>query len=69
MFRAKKLDPDYRDNYSDKRESGAAPVTQIIINLAPGVEMPAEVEGQTRYREVRPAVDGEYREIPEEDQS
>ena len=67
--RTKRLDPEYRDNYSDKPESGAAPVTQIIINLAPGVEMPAEVEGQTQYREVRPAAEGEYREIPEEKES
>jgi len=69
MFRAKRLDPQYRDNYSDaNKESGAAPVTQIIINLAPGVEMPEEVEGQTHYREVRPAAEGEYREIPEGDE-
>ena len=54
---------------NDKQQTGTPPVTQIIINLAPGVEMPAEVEGQTRYREVRSAVDGEYREIPEGDES
>ncbi len=53
MFRAKRLDPNYRDNYSDKQESGAPPVTQIIINLAPGVTMPEQI------------VEGEVREIPE----
>lgn len=39
----------------DKQQGTAAPVTQIIINLAPGVEMPAEV------------VEGESRELPEGD--
>ena len=52
MFRAKRLDPSYRHNYSDKQESGATPVTQIIINLAPGVEMPPEVVEATEYREI-----------------
>ena len=69
MFRAKRLDPEYRDNYSEPNKGQTSPVTQIIINLAPGVEMPAEVEGQTQYREVRPATEGEYREIPEGDES
>ena len=57
MFKAKRLDPQYRDNYSDKPESGAAPVTQIVINLAPGVTMPGQI------------VEGESREIPEGDES
>ena len=53
MFRAKRLDPEYRDNYSEPNKGQTAPVTQIIINLAPGVEWPAEV------------VEGESRDIPE----
>ena len=57
MFRTKRLDPEYRGNYSDKRESGATPVTQIIINLAPGVEMSSQI------------IEGESREIPEGDES
>ncbi|MCH8089849.1 MAG: hypothetical protein IH955_07540, partial [Chloroflexi bacterium] len=69
MFRAKRLDPNYRDNYAEPNKDQNVPVTQIIINLAPGVEMPAGVEGQTHYREVRSAVEGEYREIAEEDES
>ena len=56
MFRMKRLQPEYRDNYSDKPESGATPVTQIIINLAPRVEKLEQVVEAT-----------EYRELPEED--
>ena len=67
MFRAKRLDPEYRDNYSEPNKGQTAPVTQIITNLAPGVEMPRDAEGQTRYREVPPAEEGEYRVIPKEE--
>ena len=54
---------------NEKQQPGSVAVTKIIINLAPGVEMPAGVEGQTHYREVRSAVEGEYREIAEEEES
>ena len=57
MFRTKRLDPQYRDNYSDPAQQSSTPVTQIIINLAPGVEMPSQI------------VEGESREIPEGDES
>ena len=43
-----------------QRSGGDAPVTKIIINLAPGVEMPEQVvEGE--FRQV------EYRELPEDE--
>ena len=42
---------------SDKHREAGSQVTQIIINLAPGVEMPSQI------------VDGESREIPEGDES
>jgi len=40
-----------------QHQATSTPVTQIIINLAPGVEMPSQI------------VDGESREIPEGDES
>ncbi len=57
MFRTKRLDPEYRDNSVRAADSDHVPVTQIIINLAPGVEMPSQI------------VVGESREIPEGDES
>ncbi len=60
MFRAKRLDPQYRDNYAEQNKDQKVPVTKIIINLAPGVEMPGQVvEGE--FRQV------EYRELPEDE--
>ena len=38
---------------SDKHPGTSTPVTQIVINLAPGVEMPGQI------------IEGESREIPE----
>jgi len=53
MFKAKAEMPDkYRDNPDRSSQSGATPVTQIIINLAPGVEMPPEVVEATEYRAI-----------------
>ena len=37
---------------NDKQQGATAPVTQIIINLAPGVEMPEQVVEATEYREI-----------------
>ena len=52
MFRAKRIDPSYRDNYSAPDKGQQAPVTKIIINLAPGVTMPEQVVEATEYREL-----------------
>ena len=52
MFRAKRLDPEYRDNPRLQQESGQVQVTKIIINLAPGVEMPEQVVEGTEFREI-----------------
>lgn len=53
MFRAKRLDPEYRDNPRLQQQTGSPAVTKIIINLAPGVEMPREmIVEATEFREV-----------------
>lgn len=52
MFRAKRLDPEYRDNPRINQQPGAVAVTKITINLAPGVEPPAEVIEATEFHEV-----------------
>ena len=52
MFRAKRLDPSYRDNYVGPNKDQQVAVTKIIINLAPAVKPPAEVIEATEYREI-----------------
>ena len=48
MFRTKRLDPEYRDNSVRAAETDHVPVTQIVINLAPGVEMSSQIiEGES----------------------
>lgn len=37
---------------NDKQQSGAPPVTQIIINYAPGVKPPEQIVEATKYREL-----------------
>ena len=70
MFRMKRLQPEYRENYSTPNKDQQVAVTKIIINLAPGVEPPpGALDGQTSYREAPPATEGEYREISEGDKS
>jgi len=62
MFRAKRLDPSYRDNYVGPNKDQQIAVTRIIINLAPGVVPP----DQPQVIEMpSPSVEGEYREISE----
>ena len=64
MFRAKRLDPSYRDSYSPPPNE-RPPVTKIIINFPPGVVPP----DQPQTIELPGAsVDGEYREVSEGDQ-
>jgi hypothetical protein len=74
MFRAKRLDPSYRDNYSPP-PNDRPPVTRIIIHIPPGVELPDGTltgEGQTIEMSNRvvsePDVEGEYREVAGGDQ-
>ena len=55
MFRAKRLDPEYRENPVRAPEGATPPVTQIVINLAPGVEWPAEVVEAEEYRGLPPS--------------
>lgn len=69
MFRAKRLDPAYKDSYSPPPNE-RPPVTKIIIHMPPGVELPAPrevAEGviPTEYvhRELPTASEGEYREV------
>ena len=38
MFRAKKLDPSYRDNYQSPGSNGNVTVTQININVHPSLQ-------------------------------
>ena len=40
MFRAKRLDPSYRDNYSNTTKQDTPIVTQINIILPPGCRAP-----------------------------
>ena len=63
MFRAKRLDPSYRDNYEVPNKGQQVAVTKIIINLAPGVLPP----DQPQVIELPCSIlEGEYREISEE---
>ena len=61
MFRAKRLDPEYRDSYNPP-PSQSPPITKIIINLAPGVTWP---DGSPPPGEV----EGEHWDIPEGQES
>jgi len=67
MFRAKRLDPSYRDNYAEPNKEHGVRVTKIIINMPPGMKLPpGELKGQFEYQETPPAVEGEFREVEEE---
>ena len=67
MFRAKRLDPQYRDNYSAPEQNIPA-VTQINIIVPPGAEPPQQVvEGGVRWL-VPEEEDGQHREVEEGDQ-
>jgi len=66
MFRAKRLDPNYRDNYSDQSKGQGVPVTVITINVPAGATPPEQVVDATEYRELPTEGD---RNIPEEDES
>ena len=57
MFRAKRLDPRYRDNYDVRPTVQEIKVTSITFNLHPGVAPPAEAPALT--------VDGETVELEE----
>ena len=46
MFRVKRLDPEYKDNY-DPRPATAPIVTQIVINWPPGVTPPPDLVQST----------------------
>ena len=74
MFRAKRLDPSYRDNYSPP-PNDRPPITKIIIHIPPGVELPdgsRTVGGETiklgNKAVTEPDVVGEYREVEGGDQ-
>ena len=47
MFRAKRLDPSYRDNYVGQDKGQQVAVTKIIINLAPRREATSRSVGGT----------------------
>ena len=55
MFRRKKLDPSYRDNYAPAVNPQGIKVTSITYNLAPGVEPSV----------AQPVMEAEVRELPE----
>ena len=59
MFRRKKLDPSYRDNYVVNVGTKDIKVTSITFNLHPSVALPPAPE---------PVTDAEYRELPEGDE-
>ena len=50
MFRAKRLDPQYRDNHDDRTREGTPPITQIVIHLPPGVSdgQPLVIDGAAK---------------------
>ena len=50
MFRAKRLDPSYRDNYSDASKQDIPRVTQINIIMPPGVNdgQPLVIDGAAK---------------------
>ena len=58
MFRRKKLDPSYRDNYTPTVNPQDIKVTSITFNFPPGIEPPAAPE---------PVTEAEVRELPEGD--
>ena len=50
MFRAKRLDPSYRDNYDDRTRENVPAQTVINIIVPPGAEPPQQVvEGGVRW--------------------
>ena len=50
MFKAKRLDPLYRDNYDDRTRENVPAVTVINIIVPPGAEPPQQVvEGGVRW--------------------
>ena len=63
MFRMKRLQPEYRDSYQAPSTDQQVPVTQIIINLAPGVKMP---DSQPTTELQSPSVEAEYREVQDD---
>ena len=68
MFRMKKLQPEYRDNYSDTSKQDRPSVTQINIIMPPGVSAPKQsnsvVEGGVRWL---PAEDSNSEEEGDDD--
>ena len=57
MFRAKRLDPSYRDNYDVRPVTQEIKVTSITFNFPPGFQPPAPDPGLT--------VDGDTVELPD----
>ena len=54
---SKRLDPSYRDNYSDPSREGTPAITQIVIHLPPGADSSA----------VPLVVDGKAKLVPDEE--
>ena len=59
MFRRKKLDPTYRDNYAPTVNPQGVKVTSITFNFHPDVVQPSASQ---------PMTDAEYRELPAGDE-
>jgi hypothetical protein len=57
MFLTKKLDPSYKDNYQPQQADTHTAITQVVI----------EVHDYQRERNQGAVVDGQSRELPEED--
>ena len=64
MFRRKKLDPTYRDNYIVNVETKDIKVTSITFNLHPSVQFPPGFQSPAP----EPVPEAEYRELPEGDE-